>query len=89
VATLHVNDAAGTGTKVMGVPMDARLPKVRFATRDRRALAAQRIVLKIDAWPADSRWPQGHFVKALGAAGDVDVETASILHELVPCSPLE
>ena len=82
VATLHENDAEGTGSKVMGVPMDGRLPKIRFATRDRRALVGKRIVLRIDEWPADSKWPRGHFVKSLGSAGDVNVETAAILLEL-------
>ena len=59
VATLHESDAEGSGSKVMGVPMDGRIPKIRFATRDRRALAGKRIVLRIDAWPADSRLPRG------------------------------
>ena len=63
------------------VPVDSKLPKVRVRTRQLDALLGQRILVQIDAWERGKRFPSGHYVKALGKAGDRDVESAVILHE--------
>jgi exosome complex exonuclease DIS3/RRP44 len=44
-------------------------------------LAAQRIVVAIDEWAADSAYPSGHYVRSLGPAGDRDTETEVLVHE--------
>jgi hypothetical protein len=36
---------------------------------------SQRIVVAIDGWEADSMYPSGHYVRALGPIGDKDTET--------------
>jgi hypothetical protein len=50
-------------------------PQVRIQTRQREALEGKRLLVAVDAWPATSRYPVGHYVKTLGAVGDKDVET--------------
>lgn len=67
--------------KVLAVPMDARAPKVRIATRDRYSHANMRLVVRIDAWPIDSHWPQGHVARVLGPIGDLETETQALLLE--------
>eukprot|EP00041_Stephanoeca_diplocostata_P037599 m.1428829 g.1428829 ORF g.1428829 m.1428829 type:complete len:1137 (+) comp25068_c0_seq3:205-3615(+) len=82
VATLQDGEVERHGgSKVLAVPMDARIPKIRFATSNKSALAGQRIVLRIHAWPVASRWPEGHFVTTIGPADTLEAETKIILHE--------
>ena len=52
-----------------------------ITTRRRAALEGQRLLVALDAWPAWSRWPQGHYVATLGSSGDKSVETAVLLRE--------
>jgi hypothetical protein len=44
--------------QVLAVPMDPRVPKIRFGTSNKGLLANRRLLLKIDAWPIDSFWPE-------------------------------
>lgn len=67
--------------RVLVVPMDPRAPKIRVATRDRAALAHSRLVVRIDAWPLHSRWPEGHVAFQLGPIGDLETETKALLLE--------
>lgn len=68
--------SGGQGTTAaLFVPVEKRIPKVRIQTRQRESLSDKRILVAIDAWPVNSRYPVGHYVKTLGAAGDKDVET--------------
>ncbi|KAJ3122329.1 exosome catalytic subunit dis3 [Physocladia obscura] len=62
-------------------PMDKRIPKIRIRTRQARQISGQRIMVAIDAWPKNTRYPTGHFVKSLGAVGDRRTETDVILLE--------
>ncbi|KAJ3031722.1 UNVERIFIED_CONTAM: hypothetical protein HDU68_000657 [Siphonaria sp. JEL0065] len=62
-------------------PMDRRIPKIRIRTRQSKQLSAQRIMVAIDTWSKNSRYPTGHFVKTLGAVGDRKTETDVILLE--------
>ena len=41
----------------------------------------KRIVVVIDAWEADSLYPQAHYVRTLGVIGDRDTETEVLLLE--------
>ena len=74
-------DTTGRPARVLCVPGDRRLPKIRIQTRQAPALADQRLVVAIDAWPADSPYPLGHYVSTLGPIGDADAETAAVLLE--------
>ncbi|KAJ2801400.1 exosome catalytic subunit dis3 [Coemansia guatemalensis] len=68
--------------------MDRRIPKLKIRTRQADVLAGQRFVVAIDSWPKESRYPQGHFVRALGNAGDKATETEVLLLEHdVPFQP--
>ena len=73
--------AAGSPLGVVFVPCDRRVPKVRVRTRQGAALGGMRIIVAIDEWDAHSHYPSGHYVRTLGPAGDVDAETAALIHE--------
>lgn len=65
----------------MFVPSDKRYPLVRIETRQYEALLNQRIVVTIDSWPRNSKFPKGHYVRALGEIGTADAEREAILLE--------
>lgn len=69
------------GTRHIFVPADRKIPKIRIETRQAEKLQMQRIVVAIDTWPRHSRYPNGHFVRALGPLGDKDTENEVILLE--------
>ncbi|EWM28885.1 exosome complex exonuclease, partial [Nannochloropsis gaditana] len=78
----------GSTVSALFVPVDRRLPKIRIQTRQRDVLQDKRILVAVDAWPADSRYPAGHYIKTLGSAGDKEVETEVLLHEYdIPWEP--
>ncbi|KAJ3051446.1 exosome catalytic subunit dis3 [Rhizophlyctis rosea] len=72
--------------------MDRRIPKIRIRTRQAATLCGQRVVVAIDGWPKNARYPQGHYVRTLGAVGDAATETEVLLLEhdvpFAPFSPL-
>ncbi|KAL0275597.1 UNVERIFIED_CONTAM: hypothetical protein PYX00_003405 [Menopon gallinae] len=63
------------------VPAEKKIPKVRIETRQSDLLCQQRIIVAIDSWPRHSRYPLGHFVRALGPIGDKDTENEVLLLE--------
>jgi exosome complex exonuclease DIS3/RRP44 len=67
---------------------DGRIPPILFRTMRREQLLGKRILVAIDSWPADSRFPLGHYVETMGDAGLKDVETEVLLYEHnIPCDP--
>ncbi|KAJ2857036.1 hypothetical protein GGI22_003626, partial [Coemansia erecta] len=78
VATLQVDEG---GSKHLAVPVDASVPKIRIHYMDTAAIADRYFVVTIDGWAADSQYPHGHFVRALGKIGDLDAEIDTILVE--------
>lgn len=52
------------------IALDQRIPKIRIHSRQVDTIIDKRIVVAIDSWPTDSRWPLGHYVKTLGVIGD-------------------
>ncbi|MFT7817935.1 exosome complex exonuclease RRP44 isoform X1 [Arapaima gigas] len=68
-------------TRHLFTPADRRIPRIRIETRQASALVGQRIVVAIDGWPKNSRYPNGHFVRNLGSAGDKETETEVLLLE--------
>ena len=80
-AAQDATTAAARSSRLLAVPQDRRLPKIRIQTRQAAALVDQRIVVVIDSWPCDSPYPEGHYVKSLGKLGDVGAETAAVLLE--------
>ncbi|XP_001601829.1 exosome complex exonuclease RRP44 [Nasonia vitripennis] len=68
-------------TRHLFVPAERKIPKVRIETRQAETLSKQRIIVAIDSWPRNSRYPLGHFVRALGEIGDKDTENEVLLLE--------
>ncbi|XP_053603816.1 exosome complex exonuclease RRP44 [Plodia interpunctella] len=68
-------------TRHLFAPAEKRIPRVRLETRQSALLAPQRILVALDSWPRNSRYPLGHFVRALGPIGDKDAENEVILLE--------
>ncbi|XP_075146089.1 exosome complex exonuclease RRP44-like protein Dis3 [Haematobia irritans] len=68
-------------TKHIFIPADRKIPRLRIETRQAEKLQNQRIIVAIDTWPRSSRYPHGHFVRSLGALGDVETENEVILLE--------
>ncbi|XP_057188851.1 exosome complex exonuclease RRP44 isoform X2 [Triplophysa rosa] len=68
-------------TRHLFTPADRRIPRIRIETRQAATLVGQKIMVAIDGWPKSSRYPNGHFVKSLGTAGDKDTETEVLLLE--------
>ncbi|KAI8321346.1 RNB-domain-containing protein [Martensiomyces pterosporus] len=80
--------ASNAPVSVSVLAMDRRIPKIKIRTRQADHLAGQRFLVAIDSWPRESRYPQGHFVRALGDAGDKATETEVLLLEHdVPFTP--
>ncbi|KAF9895419.1 exosome catalytic subunit dis3 [Aspergillus nanangensis] len=84
----HV-DSGSTGQAASGrrqqtvfvLPMDKRVPKIRVRTRQASELLGQRILVTIDAWDRDSRYPTGHFIRSLGELETKGAETEALLLE--------
>ncbi|TWW78245.1 Exosome complex exonuclease RRP44 [Takifugu flavidus] len=68
-------------TRHLFTPAERRIPRIRIETRQASALAGQRIMVAIDGWPKHSRYPNGHFVRSLGKAGEKDTEQEVLLLE--------
>lgn len=63
------------------VPMDKRIPKIRVRTRQAGELLGKRVLVTIDSWDRDSRYPVGHFVRSLGELESKGAETEALLLE--------
>ncbi|KAM9887840.1 hypothetical protein OXX79_013336, partial [Metschnikowia pulcherrima] len=61
--------------------MDKVLPKIRIKTRKAKDLLGQRIVVTVDSWPSNSKYPQGHFVRSLGPIEGIEAEREALLLE--------
>lgn len=66
---------------VFVLPMDKKIPKIRIRTRQAAELLGQRILVTIDSWERDSRYPTGHFVRSLGELETKGAETEALLLE--------
>ncbi|KAJ8027840.1 Exosome complex exonuclease RRP44 [Holothuria leucospilota] len=69
------------GSRHLFKPAEKRIPKIRIETRQAESLLGHRIIVTIDSWPRNSRYPVGHFVKNLGKIGDKDTENEVLLLE--------
>ena len=77
---LKVSDVPDA-TRHLFIPAEKRVPRIRIETRQANILKNQRIIVNIDCWPRDSRYPLGHFVKCLGEIGDKETENQVLLIE--------
>ena len=63
------------------LPMDKRIPKIRLRTRQAGELLGKRLLVTIDSWDRESRYPVGHFVRSLGEVESKVAETEALLLE--------
>lgn len=63
------------------LPMDKRIPKIRLRTRQADELFGKRVLVTIDSWDQESRYPVGHFVRSLGDLETKGAETEALLLE--------
>lgn len=82
ISTSSVSEDSGNSSQTCFVVlMDKLLPKVRINTRKAKELIGQRIVVVVDSWPSNSRYPNGHFVRSLGEVESSEAETEALLLE--------
>ncbi|KAI9862526.1 MAG: exosome catalytic subunit dis3 [Trichoglossum hirsutum] len=84
VDTVSVSLSTNEGRRqqtVFLIPMDKRIPKIRIRTRQARELLGKRVLVAIDSWDRDSRYPVGHFVRSLGELETKEAETEALLLE--------
>jgi len=67
--------------KVFLIPMDKRVPKIRVRTRQAGDLLGKRVLVSIDSWDKESRYPVGHFIRSLGELETKGAETEALLLE--------
>ncbi|KAJ1024369.1 hypothetical protein NDA18_004538 [Ustilago nuda] len=87
VAHVDVNSVNSSALSSLGAqtvfatPVDRKLPRIRIRTRQAKDLMGQKILIALDFWRPTSRYPDGHFVRALGQAESKQVEQESLLLE--------
>ncbi|GFX84222.1 DIS3-like exonuclease 1 [Trichonephila clavipes] len=85
VATLPEEEESSSTSKnkerILVVPYDYRIPKIRIATKQADEIRNKRIVVRIDSWEKESQYPNGHFVKSLGEIGNLETEVQTLLIE--------
>ncbi|CAB1422139.1 unnamed protein product [Pleuronectes platessa] len=67
--------------RILAVPWDHRIPKIRISTQQADALQDHRVMVRIDSWESSSLYPNGHSVRVLGRAGELETEVQTILIE--------
>ncbi|XP_068410159.1 DIS3-like exonuclease 1 isoform X3 [Eschrichtius robustus] len=77
----EVQSQGKNARKILVIPWDYRIPKIRISTQQAEALQDFRVVVRIDSWESTSMYPSGHFVHVLGRIGDLEGEIATILVE--------
>ncbi|KAK7061084.1 exosome catalytic subunit dis3 [Paramarasmius palmivorus] len=66
---------------VFATPVSRLLPRIRLRTRQAPSLIGQKILVTIDRWDTTSRYPEGHFVRALGKVESKEAEQENCLPE--------
>lgn len=80
-SSVSEEDTGNASKTCFVILMDKVLPKIRIRTRQAKDLLGQRIVVSVDSWPSNSKYPQGHFVRTLGAVESAEAETEALLLE--------
>ena len=81
-ASVDEENTSGTNYQSCFVLLyDLKLPKVVIKTRRAVELMNKRILIGVDSWPKDKKYPLGHFIKDLGVVESRDAETEALLLE--------
>ncbi|KAJ7994576.1 hypothetical protein DPEC_G00250900, partial [Dallia pectoralis] len=67
--------------RILATPWDQRIPKIRISTHQADTLQDHRVIVRIDSWDSTSLYPNGHSVRVLGQAGELETEVQTILIE--------
>lgn len=67
--------------KHMFIAADRQIPRIVIESRQGELLRTKKIIVSIDAWPRNSRYPMGHYVRDLGDCGDKETENEVLLLE--------
>ncbi|KAG0301344.1 DIS3 mitotic control [Dissophora globulifera] len=81
VATLQEGAEKDSGSFHLVLPLNPIIPKIRIRHHDPKVLVNQRIVVRIDSWPVNSQYPNGHYVRSIGPVHELDTEISAILIE--------
>lgn len=76
-----VQSQSRNSQRILTVPWDPRIPKIRLCTQQADTLQDHRVVVRIDSWDSTSLYPNGHSVRVLGPSGDLETEVQTILIE--------
>uniref|UniRef100_A0A8C6SZQ5 DIS3-like exonuclease 1 n=1 Tax=Neogobius melanostomus TaxID=47308 RepID=A0A8C6SZQ5_9GOBI len=79
--TREAQSQSRNSQKILTVPWDHRIPKIRISTTQANALQDHRVVVRLDSWESTSLYPNGHSVRVLGRAGELETEIQTILIE--------
>jgi len=72
---------SGLGGNYLAEPLDQRVPRINISTRQAESLGGKLLVVALDFWEPDHRYPTGHYVRTLGVVGDTNAESEAILME--------
>ncbi len=85
VATIQLEDVQRSNQGFdysLVVPMDETIPKIRIRTHQSHLLSNQRLLVQIDEWMTDSKYPTGVYLRSLGRIDSLETGVRCILHEL-------
>ena len=74
-------DGGALTSSALFVPVDPKVPRIRIDTRQKGSLGDKRLVVAVDGWGPNDRYPRGHYVRTIGPIGDRQAETEVILLE--------
>lgn len=74
-------NASMTSSNFFFIPVDKRIPFIRIETRQYDKLKGMKILVNIDCWPRDSKYPKGHYTRIIGEASNRQTETNVLLLE--------
>jgi exosome complex exonuclease DIS3/RRP44 len=69
---------------IFATPLSQLVPRTRLRTWQAPTLVGQKILVTIDRWETMSRYPEGHFVRALGQVGGGDTERETRIRGAIP-----
>ncbi|MFT7816577.1 DIS3-like exonuclease 1-like [Arapaima gigas] len=77
----EVQSQSRNSQRILVIPWDRRIPKIRISTQQAEALQDHRVIVRLDSWESTSLYPNGHCVRVLGKAGKLETEIQTILIE--------
>lgn len=76
-----VLDKSSSSNYFLFAPVDKRIPFIRIETRQYENIKGKKILVTVDNWPFNSKYPRGHYTRIIGESGDKQTETSVLLLE--------